>query len=95
MSRVEIVEQVIMIAAIGALIPFAFQYREPWYQWGLLSLVAVAMVAILVRRWRRMNQAMEEARASLEGATPTPPYLVTGAGNEKSKKGKDNGKNGR
>lgn len=83
MARVEIVEQIILIGAIAALWPWVFGYREPWYQWGLLSLVALAMVAILVRKWRRMNQAIDEARASLASGTPTLPYMVSGGGAEK------------
>jgi len=95
MSRVEIVEQVILLGAIAALWPWVFGYRQPWYQWGLLSLVALAVVAILVRKWRRMNQALEEARASLASGTPTLPYLVTGGPPEKNKKHKGNGESER
>lgn len=62
MERVEVIEQVIIMVATASLFPFVFGYREPWYVRGLLTLVAVTMVAILIRKWRRFNQALAEAK---------------------------------
>ncbi len=92
MSRVEVVEQVIMIVAIAALWPWVFGYREPWYQWGLLSAIALAMVAILARKLRRMNEAFDDARKTLADQEPPPaPFPTTRLGPD----GQPKGRNGR
>jgi len=70
MERVEVIEQVIIIVATASLFPFVFGFREPWYVRGLLSLVAVTMLTILIRKWRRFNRALEEARAQLAEHPP-------------------------
>lgn len=78
MERVELVEQIIVIGSIVALWPWVLGYREPWYQWGALALVALTMVVITVRKWRRMNQAFGDAKKAWEdpgpGAGPRLPF---------------------
>ncbi len=77
MERAEVVEQILMIAATGTILVFAFGYREAWYLYVLLPLVLAAMVVILVRRWRRMNRAFEEAREQLENdSAPGLPFVA-------------------
>jgi hypothetical protein len=100
MERVELVEQIIVIAAIATLWPWILGYREPWYLWGGLSFVALTMVVITIRKWRRMNRAFDDAKEiwadqshGMEGPMPmappmqTPPQGDTGERNGNGKSG--------
>jgi hypothetical protein len=73
MERVEVIEQAAILLSIASLWPYAFGYREPWYTWGVLGLVALTMAVVLRRKWRRMAHAMDEAREALAHDGPPPP----------------------
>lgn len=95
MERVELVEQAIVIGSVATLWPWIFGYREPWYQWGALSLVALTLVVITVRKWRRMNQAFDDAKdawgdqgaPSLGGMPLAPPMTKPPRGGTGEKSG--------
>jgi hypothetical protein len=90
MRPVEIVEQVVIVLAIASLWPFVFlNYREPWYQWGALPGVAIVMALVLARKWRRLDEALRDARERAAGGMPGPPPPTSTPGN--SRKGSGNG----
>lgn len=96
MSRVEWVEQVVIFVAIVSLWPVVFVRDLPWwYNYGLLALVLAAMVAILYRRWRRMNEAFDQAKRdisatgqSLPWGPPAPPPPNNGGRKSKGGNGR-------
>lgn len=81
MSRAEIVETVVIFAALLALWPKVLGFDALWYDYGVLTAALLAMVGVLAIRLRRMNAAFREARRVVESrsagrdgaASPFPP----------------------
>ncbi|HID05813.1 MAG TPA: hypothetical protein EYP10_01570 [Armatimonadetes bacterium] len=75
MSSIEILETVIIFAAILSLWPLILGYKNH-YTVGICVALAVLLCGIAVRRWRRFKAALEEERKKLEeqsGFMPYPP----------------------
>jgi membrane protein implicated in regulation of membrane protease activity len=73
MRPAEIVEQVLILLAIALLWPFVFGCHAFWYQWVVLPVVLGVMALVLVRKWRRFEEAAREAREQMASGMPPAP----------------------
>ncbi len=77
MSRVEIVESVLIGVALASLWPVVLGYRALWY-WVWLLAVLGMMGWVARRRLRRIRAAAEEAKRRRDEAAESgrPPWLT-------------------
>jgi len=77
MSRVEILESVLIGIALASLWPVVLGYRALWY-WFWLLVILGTMGWVARRRLRRIRTAADEAKRKRDEAkrSGTPPWLA-------------------
>ena len=75
-----IIEAVIIVIAVLSLWPLILGYEwagSPWYKFGYLAVVLIAMVWVTVRRMARIRSAADEAKRKRDETEKRgrPPWL--------------------